>query len=208
MKTNNPKIYLITPPKINENTFISELNQVLDSAIVGCLQVRLKNENDFKIIKLCNEIKPICDQYNIPLILNDRLDLVESCNVDGVHLGEKDKSIKWARKVLGPNYIIGSSCYNSKHLAMEAAEDGADYVAFGAFFESKTKIPKARADVSLVEEWNLISNVPCVAIGGITAMNCKTLIKAGIDQLAVINSIWNNSCSPEQAILEFKKILN
>ena len=208
MQTNNPKIYLITPPEINENTFYKELNEVLDSNIVGCLQIRLKNENDSKIIKICNETKLICKKYNVPLILNDRLDLVKSCNVDGVHLGEEDKSIKIARKILGSNYVIGASCYNSKHLAMEAGVEGADYVAFGAFFESKTKVPKTKAEIGIIEDWNFISNIPSVAIGGINPINCKKLIKAGVDYLAVINSIWNSFSSPEKAILEFKKILN
>jgi len=202
------KIYLITPPKINEEVFFSSLENVLSSKIVSCLQVRLKNVEDKKIIKICKTIKPICDRYRIPLILNDRLDLVKSCNADGVHLGQEDKSVKDAREFLGSNFIIGASCYNSKHLAMEAAENGADYVAFGAFFESKTKTPKTRVEIKIIEDWSFISNIPCVAIGGITPINCKKLFKAGADYIAVIGSIWNSSETPEKAIMDFEKILN
>jgi len=90
---------------------------------------------------------------------------------------------------------------------MEAAENGADYVAFGAFFESKTKVPKVKVKKNILEDWNFISNIPCVAIGGITPTNCKDLIKAGADHLAVIGSIWNSDKSPEKAIMDFKKIL-
>ncbi len=202
------KIYLITPPKIEDEVYFSTLENVLSSKIVGFLQVRLKNVEDKKIIEICKIIRPICDRYKIPLILNDRLDLVKSCNADGVHLGQEDKSVRDARVFLGSNFIIGASCYNSKHLAMEAAENGADYVAFGAFFESKTKVPKTRVEIKIIEDWNFISNIPCVAIGGITPHNCKELIKAGADYLAVIGGIWDFNKTPEKAIIDFEKILN
>ena len=202
------KIYLITPPKIDEEVFFSSLEKVLNSKIVSCLQVRLKNIDDKKIIEICKIIRPICERHRIPLILNDRLDLVKSCNADGVHLGQEDKSVKDAREFLGSNFIIGASCYNSKHLAMEAADNGANYVAFGAFFESKTKAPKTRVEIKIIEDWNFISNIPCVAIGGISPINCKELVKAGADHLAVIGSIWNSNKTPEKAIMDFEKILN
>jgi len=201
------KIYLITPPKIDENFFFTSLENVLSTKIVSCLQIRLKNVEDKNIIEICKMVRPICDNYKIPLIINDRLDLVKKCDADGVHLGQEDGSIKDARKYLGSNFIIGASCYNSKHIAMEAAENGADYVAFGAFFESKTKVPKVKVKKNIIEDWNFISNIPCVAIGGITPTNCKDLIKAGADHLAVIGSIWNSDKSPEKAIMDFKKIL-
>ena len=201
------KIYLITPPKIDEKLFFASLENVLSTKIVSCLQIRLKNVEDKNIIEICKIVRPICDNYKIPLIINDRLDLVKKCDADGVHLGQDDGSIKDARKYLGSNFIIGASCYNSKHIAMKAAENGADYVAFGAFFESKTKIPKVQVKTNIIEDWNFISNIPCVAIGGITPTNCKDLIKAGADHLAVIGSIWNSDKSPEKAIMDFKKIL-
>ena len=202
------KIYLITPPQIDENSFFSKLEKVFDSNIISCLQIRLKQEEDKNLINICNKSKLICEKYNIPLILNDRIDLVSECNVDGVHLGGDDQPIKYAREVLGSKYIIGASCYNSKHLAMQAAEDGADYVAFGAFFDSKTKVPKTKVDLKVIEDWIFISKIPCVAIGGIKPNNCKQLVKLGVDHLAVVGSIWNSSMEPEKAILEFKKILN
>ena len=128
-------------------------------------------------------------------------------NADGVHLGESDGSILEARKLLGTKAIIGASCYNSKHLAMEAAEKGADYVAFGAFFETTTKQPKSKAELSTVEDWVYISQIPCVAIGGINALNCHGLVNAGVDFIAVIGCIWNNKEQPEIAIKQFENIL-
>jgi thiamine-phosphate pyrophosphorylase len=118
-----------------------------------------------------------------------------------------DGSILEARKLLGPKAIIGASCYNSKHLAMEAAEKGADYVAFGAFFDTITKDPKTKADINIIKDWTLISNIPCVAIGGINSSNCKELVDAGADFIAVVGSIWSKNDDPKSAVNKFKSII-
>jgi thiamine-phosphate pyrophosphorylase len=201
------KLYLISPPIIKVNEFTKILTAVLKTGLVSCFQLRLKNIEDNFIISVAKDLIPICRQYNVPFILNDRLDLANEVNADGVHLGENDGSVIEARKLLGPKAIIGASCYNSKHLAMEAAESGADYVAFGAFFDTKTKIPKTKAEISTVKDWVYISNIPCVAIGGINSLNCKELVTVGVDFLAVIDCIWNNKVQPEIAIKKFKNIL-
>ena len=201
------KLYLITPSKININKFSVSLDEVLKTSLVSCLQLRLKDVKDKDIIEAARILKPICSNYDVPFILNDRLDLVRELEVDGVHLGQEDASISEARKLLGPNAIIGASCYNSKHQAMEAAEAGANYVAFGAFFDTKTKNPKTRAKINTIKDWVFISNVPCVAIGGINPSNCIELVSAGVDFLAVIGCIWNSNEDPKSAINKFKKII-
>ena len=201
------KLYLISPPNININEFIFSLDDVLNTGLVSCFQLRLKNVKDEDIIESSKALKPICNKYHVPFILNDRLDLVNKVEADGVHLGEDDDSILEARKLLGPKAIIGASCYNSKHLAMKAAEEGADYVAFGAFFATITKDPKTKADINIIKDWALISNIPCVAIGGINSSNCKELVDAGVDFIAVVGSIWNKNDDPKSAINKFKSII-
>ena len=201
------KLYIISPANININEFASSLEEVLKTGLVACFQLRLKNLNDQELINISKVLKPICNKFDVPFILNDRLDLANKIGADGVHLGEDDSSILDARKLLGPKAIIGASCYNSKHLAMKAAEQGANYVAFGAFFETKTKKAKTKAVMSLIEDWVLISDIPCVAIGGIDSKNCHELIKAGVDFIAVVGAIWNNIDSPRKAILNFKNII-
>ena len=203
----NTQLYLISPPQVDPITFCFLLEEVLKSGVISCFQLRLKDNDDKTIINLSNKILPICKKYNIPFILNDRVDLVKICNADGVHLGEEDGSIKKARKLLGSNSIIGASCYNSKHLAMEAAENGANYVAFGAFFKTNTKVSKASAHIEIIKDWLFISNIPCVAIGGITPLNCKELIEVGVDHMAVISSIWESKKSPIEAVKDFKNLL-
>ena len=201
------KLYLISPPNINVNEFIFSLDDVLNTGLVSCFQLRLKNVKDEDIIESSKALKPICNKYHVPFILNDRLDLVNKVEADGVHLGEDDGSILEARKLLGPKAIIGASCYNSKHLAMEAAEEGADYVAFGAFFDTITKDPKTKADINIIKDWTLISNIPCVAIGGINSSNCKELVDAGADFIAVVGSIWSKNDDPKSAVNKFKSII-
>ena len=201
------KLYLISPANLNINKFIILLDEVLNTGLASCFQLRLKNLKDQEIIEISAALKPICNKYGIPFILNDRLDLAIRVGADGVHLGEDDGSILDARKLLGPKAIIGASCYNSKHLAMVAAEQGADYVAFGAFFDTKTKKAKIKAEISTIEDWVLISDIPCVAIGGIESSNCHELIKAGADFIAVVGSIWNHKDNPSDAIKNFKNII-
>ena len=201
------KLYIISPANININEYASSLEEVLETGLVACFQLRLKNLNDQELINISKVLKPICNKFDVPFILNDRLDLVNKIGADGVHLGEDDSSILDARKLLGSKAIIGASCYNSKHLAMQATEQGANYVAFGAFFETKTKKAKTKAVMSLIEDWVLISDIPCVAIGGINSKNCHELIKAGVDFIAVVGAIWNNIDSPRKAILNFKNII-
>ena len=204
----NCALYLITPPSIVPEKFKIELIEALKPGIVKTLQLRLKNFRDQEIVDIGKFLIPICHKFNVHFLINDRPDLANKIGADGVHLGEDDCSIELSRKILGNSAIIGSSCYNSKHRAMQAAEKGADYVAFGAFFETQTKIPKYKAKPDLISDWSTISKVPCVAIGGINPENCQGIIDAGADHIAVINSVWNNKNGPYVAVKSFEKIIN
>ena len=201
------KLYLISPANININEFTEDLEKVLKTGLVSCFQLRLKNIEDDVIVSASSKIIPVCKKYNVPFILNDRIDLAYKVGAEGVHLGEDDGNIVEARKLLGPKAIIGASCYNSKHLAMEAAESGANYVAFGAFFDTKTKTPKSKAEIDTIKDWIYISNIPCVAIGGINSSNCVDLVREGVDFLAVIGSVWDNEDTPEVSVKYFENIL-
>ena len=204
---NDCKLYLITPPKIDLEKFSIELNKVLDIGIVGCFQLRLKNASKELIEKSSETLMPICHNNGVPFILNDRADWAKEIGADGVHVGKGDLSVIDARKLMGKDKVIGSSCYNSYHLAMESGEQGADYVAFGSFFPTKTKDNTERANIDLAENWLMSAIVPLVAIGGITPKNCKPLIMSGVDFLAVISSVWNNERSPASAVIDFKNVI-
>ncbi|TAN55709.1 MAG: thiamine phosphate synthase, partial [Rhodospirillales bacterium] len=134
-------------------------------------------------------------------LLNDRPDLAKAAGLDGVHVGQEDASYAEARRILGPKAIVGVTCHASRHLAMEAGDAGADYVAFGAFYSTTTKEAKTRAEPEILEWWSSVTVVPCVAIGGITPANCKPLVKAGADFLAVSSSVWAHPDGPAAGVV-------
>ena len=208
-KKNEPcALYLITPPIIELSEFKEQLVQALTPGLVEVVQLRLKGVDDQHVIDVGKTLRPICHHFDTTFIVNDRPDLAIKIGADGVHLGEEDSNVKNARTILGSSAIIGVSCYNSKHKAMLASEEGANYVAFGAFYHTKTKIPKHRASIDIIEDWSYISNVACVAIGGITANNCSNIVNAGADYIAVISAIWNDKEGPMKAVIKFTKFLN
>jgi len=139
----------------------------------------------------------------VAFILNDRPDLALALDCDGVHVGQDDAPYAEARRLLGPDRIVGVTCHDSRHLAMEAAEAGADYVAFGAFFPTETKEAKTQADPEILASWQASTTVPCVAIGGITVANCPALVRAGADFLAVANGVWGYPAGPAAAVRDF-----
>ena len=149
---------------------------------------------------------PPTQERGTAFVLNDRADLAQSC--DGVHVGQDDMSCAEAREYVGPDAIVGVTCKSSRHLAMEAAEAGADYVAFGAFFPSTTKQVTTPADPSILEWWQDLMTTPCVAIGGITPGNCKILVEAGADFLAVSSAVWDHPQGPGAAVAAFNRILS
>ena len=204
--SNNCQLYLISPPNIQLEDFVITLSEALTTGMVSCFQLRLKSSDDEAISRASEILLPICQSYDVPFIINDRPDLAAQLGADGTHIGADDISYSEARRLLGDDAIIGVSCYNSRHSAMVAAEKGADYIAFGAFFPTTTKTPRSRADLDLLSWWQQTTTVPCVAIGGISVNNCSTLIEAGADFIAVISGVWDHPDGPSAALLHFDKL--
>jgi thiamine-phosphate pyrophosphorylase len=201
------RLYLITPPALDPDKFAKELEQALAGGDVACLQLRLKDVDDAAIRCATAVLKPIAQQRGVAFIINDRPDLAAELDCDGVHVGEEDMPYAAARRLLGPDRIVGVTCGDSRHRAVTAAEAGADYVAFGAFFPSMTKTAtKFRADPEVLRDWSETTVVPCCAIGGITQENCGPLVEAGADFLAVIGAIWSYPAGPRAAVAAFNEV--
>jgi thiamine-phosphate pyrophosphorylase len=198
------RLYLITPPRIDDlAAFARSLAEALDAGDVAALQIRLKDVPDAAIAAAVAELAPIAQSRGVAVILNDRPDLAASLGCDGVHIGQDDAPYAEARRLMGPNAIIGVTCHDSRHLAMDAAEAGADYVAFGAFFDTETKDASTRADPEILSVWQETMLIPCVAIGGITPANCRPLVAAGADFLAVSAGVWRHPEGPAAAVRAF-----
>ena len=194
------QIYLISPPQIELKDFSLKLEKALKTGLVPAFQLRLKNYSPLEIKNFSQEIKKICDNNNCLFLLNDFYEIALEVRASGVHVGIDDKKISQIRQNLPKNFIIGASCYDSKHLAMEAGEQGADYISFGAFFETQTKISRGKPSVEILNWASEILNLPIVAIGGINDKNCGELIKNGADFLAVISYVWQHPQGVEIAI--------
>jgi thiamine-phosphate pyrophosphorylase len=201
------RLYLITPPKLEPRDFADTLKAALDAGDVACLQLRLKDVSDDEIRAATEILKPIAQAHDVAFLMNDRPDLAAELDCDGVHIGQEDAAYADAREAMGANRIVGVTCHNSRHLAMEAAEAGADYVAFGAFFPTATKEPKSAAEIETLIWWSDIMEVPCVAIGGITPQNATALIEAGADFLAVSSGVWSYGDGPAAAVKAFNKLM-
>jgi thiamine-phosphate pyrophosphorylase len=198
------RLYLISPPVIEDaGAFAGRLAAALEGGDVGAVQLRMKAAPDDAIAATTRAILPITARRDIALILNDRPDLAARLGCDGVHIGQSDAPYEVARRALGPGRIVGVTCHDSRDLAMTAAEAGADYVAFGAFFPSATKATTHRPDLELLEIWQETMLTPCVAIGGITAENCSPLVAAGADFLAVSAGVWDHPEGPAAAVAAF-----
>lgn len=201
------RLYLITPPVIeNPYEWVKTWEATLDAGDIACVQIRLKNLDDDSLARVIDVLRPPAQKRGIAVLLNDRPDLAFETGCDGVHIGQEDGTYAEARKAMGDG-IVGVTCHDSRHLAMEAGEKGADYVAFGAFFPTSTKDAKAQAGLDLLTWWSELFTVPSVAIGGITVDNCRPLIAAGADFLAVSGGVWNHPEGPEAAVRAFDRIL-
>ena len=201
------QLYLITPPALEPAPFAEDLKASLDGGPAACLQLRLKDAPDDAVRRAAELLMPVCHGYDVAVLVNDRPDLARELGADGVHIGREDATYAEARAVVGEEATVGVTCHNSLHLAMEAAEAGADYVAFGAFFPTGTKAPKAQAELETLENWSAATVVPCVAIGGITVENCRPLVRAGADFLAVVGGVWNHPDGPAAAVRAFAGVL-
>jgi thiamine-phosphate pyrophosphorylase len=200
------QLYLVSPPRIGED-FAAALAAALDGGPVAAFQLRMKEAGDDEVLRAAERLMPICAAREAAFILNDRMDLAKACGADGVHLGQADGDPRDARALLGPAAQIGVTCHDSRHLAMEAGEAGADYVAFGAFFPTKTKETFHRPDPSILRWWSRLFEIPCVAIGGITPANGHALVEAGADFLAVCSYVWAHEAGPAAAVAAFQDML-
>jgi thiamine-phosphate pyrophosphorylase len=200
------RLYLITPPQLEPASFAEILKRTLDAGDVASVQLRLKDVSDETIMRAGEILMPVTQRAGAAFILNDRPDLAAKLDVDGVHVGQEDASYTEARAALGKDRIVGVTCHDSRHLAVAAAEAGADYVAFGAFFPTATKSASTRADSELIRWWAEMMVVPVVAIGGISAENCQPLIEAGADFLAVSSGVWDHPHGPEAAVKAFNAL--
>ncbi len=188
--TSSCRLYLITPPILPPG-FEDVLAAALDAGDVAAVQLRLKDVPDSELQRVIERSRPVVQSRDVAFLLNDRPDLAVKHGCDGAHVGQEDMKAPAARKIL-QDLTLGVTCHGSRHLAMQAGEDGADYVAFGAFFPTTTKLPPAMADIEVLRWWAEFMEVPCVAIGGITADNCAPLVQAGADFLAVMGAVWNH----------------
>jgi len=204
--TDRCRLYLITPPKLEPKSFADTLKRALDAGDVASVQLRLKDASDDEIRRAAQTLMPIVQAAGAAFILNDRPDLAAALGADGVHVGQDDASYAEARRLMGPDRIVGVTCHDSRHLAIEASEAGADYVAFGAFFPTQTKESKSRAEIELLTWWSELMVVPSIAIGGITVDNAKPLIEAGADFLAVSAGVWDYPEGPASAVAAFNRL--
>ena len=192
------RLYLITPPVLPPN-FSDLLASALDAGDVAAVQLRLKDLPDSALQKTIDQLRPVVQSRGVAFLLNDRPDLAVKTGCDGAHVGQSDTKAPAARKIL-KELTLGVTCHGSRHLAMQAGEDGADYVAFGAFYPTTTKAPPAMADLETLEWWAKVMEIPSVAIGGINASNCAPLVRAGADFLALVGAIWAHPESPAAGV--------
>ncbi|HPV69075.1 MAG TPA: thiamine phosphate synthase [Sphingorhabdus lacus] len=200
------QLYLISPLDVS-GAFSEKLEQALSAGPVAAFQFRVKGIDQHEAAAVAAPLQEICARHDVAFIVNDSISLAKRLKADGVHLGQGDGDARDAREQLGRDAQIGVTCHNSRHLAMEAAEAGADYVAFGAFFPTNTKEVENIAELDTVQKWTLVTEIPCVAIGGITPDNAKPLIEAGADFLAVSGAVWNHPQGPAEAVKAFNALL-
>jgi thiamine-phosphate pyrophosphorylase len=200
------QLYLISPLEVGGD-FPDRLAAALDAGPVAAFQFRVKDVDQHEAARLAEPLQRLCAERDVAFIVNDSVALAKRIGADGVHLGQSDGDPRDARALLGPAAQIGVTVHDSRHLAMEAGEAGADYVAFGAFFPSATKEMRHRADPALLSWWSTLFEIPCIAIGGITPNNGRVLVEAGADFLAVCSAVWGHGEGPAAAVKAFQPIL-
>ena len=201
------RLYLITPPAFEPLSFSTLLAQALDAGDVACVQLRLKGVADDALRRAIDALRPVAQSRNVAFLVNDRPDLAVAHDCDGAHVGQEDGDAAAARRILG-DLTLGVTCHASRELAFAAGEAGADYVAFGAFYPSTTKDAPIRAEPEILTWWSELMELPCVAIGGITAENCAPLVQAGSDFLAVSHAVWTHPEGPAAGVLRILKAIN
>ena len=206
MKTPTCQLYLISPLDVGGD-FPDRLTEALDAGPVAAFQFRVKDLEQHEAAQLAEPLQAICAARDVAFIVNDDVALAKLLDGDGVHLGQDDGDPRDARRELGPLAQIGVTCHASRHMAMEAGEAGADYVAFGAFFPTTTKAVEHHAEPEILQWWQGMFELPCVAIGGITPENARPLVDAGADFLAVSAGVWAHPDGPAAAVQAFSALL-
>lgn len=201
------QLYLISPLEVGGD-FPDRLKEALSGDSVAAFQFRVKDVGQHEAARLAEPLQRICADAGVAFIVNDDMALAKRLGADGVHLGQGDGDPREARALLGPSAQIGVTCHDSRHLAMEAGEAGADYVAFGAFYPTATKEAIYRPEPSILSWWSALFELPCVAIGGITPQNGRALAEAGADFLAVLSYVWSHESGPAAAVANFGELLN
>jgi thiamine-phosphate pyrophosphorylase len=204
-RTEPAKLYLISPQEVG-GAFPDRLRSALEPGIAAAFQLRVKDVGEHDLARLAEPLQRICADAGVAFIVNDSMALANRLGADGVHLGQSDGDIREARALLGPSAQIGKTCHDSRHLAMNAGEAGADYVAFGAFYPTTTKPSDYRPEPSILTWWSTVFEIPCVAIGGITPANAHPLVEAGADFLAVCQAVWGKD-DPAAAVEAFAEVL-
>ncbi len=210
------KLYLISPPNFELEEMKKNLSLAFEGGQIAVFQLRMKSlsedgsynskPDEKQVREAVKALMPICHKNNCVFILNDNPKLASELNCDGVHIGEDDGSVKEAKKIMGNGKYVGVSCYASLDRAYKAGEEGADYIAFGAFYETQTKKPKGKPTLELLDFWQKYTNIPCVAIGGIKVENAEPIIKAGADFIAVVTGVWDYKKGIKQAISDFNRL--
>ena len=202
------QLYLITPASFALDDFSNTLRETLSAGPVACLQLRMKNCSLSDVRQAAKTFLPICSENDVALLINDHAEIALEVGADGAHLGQGDGDVRAARALLGIDAMIGVTCHNSRHLAFEAGEQGADYVAFGSFFPTDTKDVAHTATPDILTSWVEIIEIPCVAIGGIKVDNCSALVEAGANFIAVSSGVWDYSDGPKAAVEAFNKVFD
>ncbi len=205
-QTGGCQLYLITPPVLAPARFRDTLAAALDAGPVAAVQLRLKDWADDELVRAVDLLRPVAQDRGVAFLLNDRPDLAVRCGCDGAHVGQADMPLPEARRLL-TGLTLGVTCHNSRDLAMTAGEAGADYVAFGAFYPTTTKAPPTMAEPGLLAWWSELMELPCVAIGGITAANCAPVVAAGADFLAVSAAVWSHPEGAGAGVRAFRAAL-
>ena len=202
------RLYLITPPSLDPEAFAGDLAEALEAGDVAAVQLRLKDATAEQVRHAIDVLRPVAQEREVAFLLNDDPQLAAETGCDGVHVGQDDPPCGEARRIVGPNRIVGVSCHDSRHLAMTAGDAGADYVAFGAFYPTQSKlVPAGVPEPEILTWWSELFEIPCLAIGGITPENCGTLVRAGADFIAVITAVWSHAAGPGAAVADFNRAI-
>jgi thiamine-phosphate pyrophosphorylase len=204
-RTAPARLYLISPQDVGGG-FPDRLKAALQPGVASAFQLRVKDVDEHELARLAEPLQRICADADVAFIVNDSMTLAKRLGADGVHLGQSDGDVREARALLGPGAQIGRTCHDSRHLAMQAGEDGADYVAFGAFYETTTKPSHYRPQPAILSWWATLFEIPSVAIGGITPDNAQPLVNAGADFIAVCQAVWGKD-DPAAAAAAFASVL-